>query len=125
MNMAPANIARADQHVQEMLRVRKSSPLFRLRTGQDVMDHVRFDNVGPGQIPGLIIMRLGKDGQDELVVVINTTSQPQTAAVAKGSHYRLHEILQHSGDPVVRKSRAKKGKLITPPLTPSVFVEEN
>ena len=45
------HIASASAHVQEMLRVRKSSPLFRLTTGADVMKRVDFLNVGPGPGP--------------------------------------------------------------------------
>jgi len=42
-------------HFQEMLAVRNSTRLFRLETGQDIKDKVSYLNVGPNQIPGLIV----------------------------------------------------------------------
>jgi hypothetical protein len=41
-----------------MLKIRKSSALFRLRSGADVMQRLKFYNVGPTQIPGLIVATL-------------------------------------------------------------------
>jgi pullulanase len=46
------------EYFRELLRIRKSSPLFRLRTEQQVMDSLSFLNTGPEQIPGLIVMCL-------------------------------------------------------------------
>lgn len=46
------------EYFHELLRLRKSSPLFRLRTEQQVFDSLSFLNTGPDQIPGLIVMCL-------------------------------------------------------------------
>ncbi|MFC4293388.1 pullulanase-type alpha-1,6-glucosidase [Sphingorhabdus arenilitoris] len=121
LHMGPADIARASDHVREMLHIRKSSPLFRLRSGAEVIENIRFDNVGPDQIPGLIVMRLGTARAEEMIVVINTA--PQTQSVPVTGRYKLHDILRRSSDPVVRKARMKRGQLVTPPLTTAVFVK--
>ncbi|MCK6546217.1 pullulanase-type alpha-1,6-glucosidase, partial [Myxococcota bacterium] len=52
----PSHIGAATAAFQEMMMVRKSSRLFRLTTKADVMSRVDFLNVGPSQIPGLIVM---------------------------------------------------------------------
>ena len=53
-----ADPARAYAHFLETLAIRKSSPLFRLRTAADVQSRLRFYNTGPNQIPGVIVMSL-------------------------------------------------------------------
>src|SRR3546814_19187151 len=40
------------------LRIRNSSPLFRLRDDAAVREHLRFLTTGPAQIPGVIVMSL-------------------------------------------------------------------
>ena len=49
-------IARSDAHMRECLAIRRSSPLFRLRTAADMDRRVTFYNVGPEQEPGVIAM---------------------------------------------------------------------
>lgn len=115
-------ILQADSHVRDLLKIRKSTPLFRLRSGQDVIDLVHFDNIGPDQIPGLIVMRLGKIARDEIIVVINATRQGQSVSAPPGQHYQLHDVLKKSADAVVRQARFEKGRLETPALTTAVFV---
>ncbi len=39
-------------YFKEVLRIRKSTPLFRLRTGVEVRERVRFYNTGVEQRPG-------------------------------------------------------------------------
>ena len=43
-------------YFKDLLRIRKSSPLFRLPTGEEVRERVKFHNVGPSQQPALIVM---------------------------------------------------------------------
>jgi pullulanase len=52
--LAQAHLAR----IHELLRMRKSSPLFRLQSAQEIAQRVHFYNTGPGQIPGLIAMEI-------------------------------------------------------------------
>jgi len=57
-NIAPtaADIGKMSAHVQAMLKLRRSSPLFRLRTADQVIKRVSFANAGPSQVPALIVM---------------------------------------------------------------------
>jgi hypothetical protein len=54
----PAVIAAAAAYVRALLRVRYSSPLFRMPRASDIKQQVVFENTGPDQIPGVICMRL-------------------------------------------------------------------
>ncbi|MBU0512198.1 MAG: pullulanase-type alpha-1,6-glucosidase [Chloroflexi bacterium] len=45
----------------EWLQIRRSSPLFRLRTAVQINALVRFHNTGPDQVPGLIVMSISDD----------------------------------------------------------------
>jgi pullulanase/glycogen debranching enzyme len=75
------DIAKMSAHVQSMLKLRKESPLFRLRTAAEVYKRVDFTNAGPNQLEGVIVMTLSDqiactgadlDGaRSGLVVIIN------------------------------------------------------
>ena len=77
-------ILKAYAHFLETLAIRRSSPLFRLRTAADVQSHLRFYNAGPTQTPGLIVMSLQDDAgtvdpaHKRVVVVFNATKTTQT-----------------------------------------------
>ena len=55
------DIREVAEYTRQLLRVRKSSPLFRLRTADDINARVRFHNTGPMQEPGLIVMSISDD----------------------------------------------------------------
>ena len=129
---SPADIARTTTAFQEFLRIRQSSPLFRLGTAAEVQSSLTFLNTGTNQIPGLIVMRLTatrpvEGAPREIVVVFNatTTEQSYTAAELANLKLILHPVQQHSGDAVVRTStyNRKSGTLTVPALTTAVFVE--
>lgn len=42
----------------ELLRVRRSSQLFRLPTTLDVLQHLKLQNQGPSQVPGVLFFQL-------------------------------------------------------------------
>jgi hypothetical protein len=101
------------EHMQEVLRIRDSSPLFALPTADAVQDRVAFHNTGPGQVPGLIVMSLADLADDdidprwdEIVVVFNANDEAQSFAVpaTTGRNFRLHPVQQVSTDPVVRSA---------------------
>jgi pullulanase-type alpha-1,6-glucosidase len=77
---------------QRFLRIRRSSPLFRLQTAGEVQARLAFHNTGPQQIPGLIIMSLSDVGQasnldplaDMILVLFNATPTEQTFDLPPG-----------------------------------------
>lgn len=126
----PSNIAAASAHFQEMLRIRGSSPLFRLRTQADVLTRVDFLNTGPTQIPGVIVMTIadgtcaGADldaARDGIVVVVNADRASHTMTVPGADGGTLHAIQQASADAVVKTSSVSGNQLTVPARTTAVF----
>jgi pullulanase len=120
------------RHLLEMLVIRKTSGLFRLRTADDIKKAVSFYNTGPSQIPGLIVERIANTGKScfpasEAVVLVNAT--PQTQVFSDPAFRRqallLHPVQAFSHDPVVRtaKFRSQTGTFTVPARTTAVFIE--
>jgi pullulanase-type alpha-1,6-glucosidase len=126
------DILEAHAHFQEILAIRRSSRLFRLRTAGEIAARLRFDNTGPSQIPGLIVLRLadsdgGADRRNSLIVaLINANDEGQSfqASDLAGSALRLHPIQAVSHDPVVRTASfaSSTGTFFVPGRTAAVFV---
>jgi pullulanase/glycogen debranching enzyme len=126
----------AHLYFREILRIRKSSPLFRLQTGEDAKQRVKFYNVGLSQQPALILMMLS-DKTDQIldsrvrsiVVLFNADRIGKTVTVSDcaGMPLDLHPVLRRSiADPIVRESRYDEGTgtFVIPPRTTAVFVEK-
>jgi pullulanase-type alpha-1,6-glucosidase len=120
------------RHLLEMLVIRKTSGLFRLRSADEIKKAVSFFNVGPDQIPGLIVERIANIGKScfpasEAVVLINASPQTQTFAntAFKQQPLLLHPVQLLSQDPVVRTSKFQRstGTFTIPPRTTAVFIE--
>jgi pullulanase-type alpha-1,6-glucosidase len=120
------------RHMLEMLVIRKTSKLFRLRSAAEIEKAVSFYNVGPAQIPGLIVERIVNTdkfcvGASQAVVLVNATPQAQTFtdAAFRGQSLVLHPVQAISQDPVVRGAafQESNGTFTMPARTTAVFVE--
>jgi pullulanase-type alpha-1,6-glucosidase len=132
---AAADVAAASAHFREMLRVRKSSRLFRLSAEADVMKRVDFIPVDPAVAPGVIVMTLtdGTDAscggaladvdptRDAVVVILNADVNPHTLTVPGASGFTLHPVLAASTDVVVRAASASGTQFTVPARTTAVF----
>jgi pullulanase/glycogen debranching enzyme len=128
-------ILQARAAFEDLLAIRKDSSLFRLRSAQDVIDRLKFYNVGPSQVPGAIVMSV--DGNDPgkyagaqykgVVVVFNVDKVAKTIAVPelKGRKLVLHRIQRNGGDEVVKASSfaGASGTFSIPARTTAVFVQ--
>ena len=119
------------EHTLEMLLIRKTTPLFRLRTAEQIEKDVTFYNVGPAQIPGLIVERISNDsarcfGASQAVVLVNATPSTQsfTDAAFRRQHLFLHPVQQLSRDPVVHRAKFAEGTgtFSVPARTTAVFI---
>lgn len=130
---SPQNILAAAAHFKEMLQIRKSSPLFRLRTAEAIQQRVMFHNTGPEQLPGLIVMSLSDLGADNLdpnyafiVALFNAADEAVSYTNDEfiGIPLNLHPVLMHSADPIVRSASfdADTGSFVIPARTAAVFV---
>ena len=131
----PAAIQANAVHMQEMLEIRNSSPLFRLQTEAEVMDRVVFYNTGVDQIPGLIVMSISDlEGAEldpqlsQIVTFFNAADDPATLTVpgTADREFELHPVQQTSVDQVVRLSTfdIATGTFEVPARTTAVFVSD-
>lgn len=126
-DLAPTAAARrqALADFEDLLRIRFSSPLFRLRTGEEVQRHLSFHNTGPDQVPGLIVMGLSDPGAEiggpyrEIVVLFNARPEPVTFALPDhaGRTFRLHE--RQAG---LEGAGVEDGRFTAPARSAVVFV---
>ncbi len=118
------HMRRAHQGFLEQLRIRYSTPLFRMIDAADIHRRIVFHNTGPDQIPGLIVMSIsdaacGGDDMDPaldgLAVVFNATLENVTvdSPIASPS---VHPF-STSGE------RVDGTRLVVRPLSAGVFVK--
>jgi pullulanase-type alpha-1,6-glucosidase len=132
-NLKPSadDIAGTFSHMLEMLAIRKTSGLFRLRSAEDIKKSVSFYNNGPDQVPGLIVERIANTNRScfplsQAVVLVNATPDMQTFSdpAFRRQTLFLHPVQAFSSDPVVRTSRfqAQSGMFTVPARTTAVFI---
>ncbi|KAK3143133.1 hypothetical protein QOZ80_4BG0358810 [Eleusine coracana subsp. coracana] len=131
-------IAALDNFV-DMLKIRYSSPLFRLGNASDIEKRVHFHNTGPSLVPGVIVMSI-EDAQNDghemaqldknfsyIVTVFNVCPYDISLEIPDLASMRLelHPVQVDSTDALVRQSRyeAAAGRFHVPRRTTAVFVE--
>jgi pullulanase-type alpha-1,6-glucosidase len=128
----PAEIGFTRDAFLDLLRLRASTPLFRLRSARDIAQRLRFFNLGPDQQPTLIVARLDGRGLPgarfaELLYAINVAPAPATLALPalRGHALRLHPVHRDGVDRRPAESArwdAARGLLSVPPRTALVYV---
>ncbi|WP_026553499.1 pullulanase-type alpha-1,6-glucosidase [Arthrobacter sp. H20] len=128
---SPNDIEAARNQAQELLTIRKGSPLFSLGTAELVQQKLSFPNAGPDQAPGVIVMHLddtvGPDVDPErkgIVVVFNASDEATLQQVpgAEGQAYVVHATQAGGSDDVVRQAEAgSDGSFSVPARTVAVF----
>ncbi|KAF1692926.1 alpha-1,6-glucosidase [Pseudoxanthomonas koreensis] len=133
---APEDIAFARDALRDLLRIRASSPLFRLRTADEVGARLHFPNTGPAQNPLVIAGRLDGDGLEgarfaSVLYLLNTSPQAQVLELPgeRGKRYVLHPVHLEAGaaDPRPRTQARfdpTRGRFTVPPRTALVYVLE-
>ena len=140
-----SDIEFASNVFNEYLSIRMESPLFRLTTGQAIIDRVGFHNLGRRQQQGLIAMSID-DGitpdsdlvladldpmNDAIMVVVNTGYEEKSIMVNTATGFELHMTHMNSVDPTVRGAYFTEGTgddegngtFTVPALTMAVFVK--
>ena len=129
LNPSPADIGDSLAGFRELLAIRRSTKLFRLRTAADIQSRVQLLNSDPKQTPGLLIMTVADaegaiDRQHDFVaVVFNASPLPQThdAPPLAARKLLLHPIQVASHDGIVRTSTFAAGTFTVPGRTTAVF----
>ncbi|CAN8257182.1 unnamed protein product [Cochlearia groenlandica] len=135
-----SHIVAALHNFLDLLRIRYSSPLFRLDTAEAIEDRVRFHNTGTSSIPGAIVMSIedGHKGNNtnvshidpmySLIVVIFNARPSESlfvSSVLKDRNLELHPVQVMSIDETVKESvyDSFSGGFTIPARTTTVFVE--
>ncbi|MFP5355222.1 MAG: pullulanase-type alpha-1,6-glucosidase [Gemmatimonadota bacterium] len=131
----PAEIRWARDATLDLLRIRSSSTLFRLRTAADVRARLHFRNVGPAQDPVVIVGHIDGAGYAgarfrELLYFLNVAGEERTLDIPEeaGKAYVLHPVHRapNAADRTAAQARVDvaAGRFIIPPRTAVVFVVE-
>ncbi|MFL6027296.1 MAG: alpha-1,6-glucosidase domain-containing protein, partial [Friedmanniella sp.] len=133
-----AEVGRASAQAADLLRLRFSTPLFRLGSARLIQQKVSFPASGtPDAHDGVIVMRVddtvGRDVDRKLkglVVVFNTSAEQVTQRVpglGRRARLRLSPVQAAGADPVVKTSTfdARTATLTVPARTVAVFVERS
>ncbi|MFO8150778.1 MAG: pullulanase-type alpha-1,6-glucosidase [Trueperaceae bacterium] len=132
----PDDAAFAAAAFQDMLRVRRDTPLFRLRTTEDVLARVAFHVTGPDAPAGVIVMELRDDlpeledldpGTDRVLVVFNASPARVNLELPGDPTRRwtLHPALAGGADADTLRSTViypATTRASVPALTTAVFV---
>ncbi|MDP5032586.1 alpha-1,6-glucosidase domain-containing protein [Paraglaciecola sp.] len=148
----PDNIASSAELFKEFLQIRRSSPLFRLHTGDDIIDRVGFHNTGQDKLHNMLVMsiddgagcinsKLNYQGScdadeqrpdldpniDAVLVVVNGAQAQQSFSMTNITGFELHSTQQSSYDAATRSAYYEAtnfgGRFVVPALTTAVFVK--
>ena len=128
---ASADIAFTRDVFLDLLRLRDSSTLFRLRTADDVRQRLRFHNTGPGQDPVMIAAQLDGRGYPgagfaEVLYLVSVAPEARELVIpeAAGKPYALHPVQAAGADPRPRDATfaPASGRFTVPPRTAVVYV---
>jgi pullulanase len=139
--LADARIKPAPEHIDwmrrgflDLLRIRASSPLFRLRSADEVQRRLRFHNTGPQQVATVIVGELDGSGLADagfagVLYALNVGLQAETLTLPEAARHgwRLHPVHQ-AADAADRRAAdearvdAASGTLTVPARTAVVFV---
>jgi pullulanase/glycogen debranching enzyme len=132
---APADIAWSRDAFRDLLAIRSSSTLFRMRTSADVQQRLRFHNTGSAQVPTVIAAHLDGAGYaganfKSITYLINVDKVAQRVTVdeEKNRGYRLHPVHLRAGAAdkrVASEARydAASGTFTLPARSATVLVE--
>ncbi len=122
------------EQFREMLRIRKSSRLFRLEYADRGHGPRGFPQHRAGQIPGLIVMSISDDygsidlANERIVTLFNAADDPVVFGFSEiaGGSIELHPVQATSVEPVVRTATydAASGAFNVPARTTAVFLVE-
>ncbi|MRW92283.1 pullulanase-type alpha-1,6-glucosidase [Duganella sp. FT80W] len=131
----PADIAYARDAFRDLLAIRSSSTLFRLRSAQDIKQRLRFFNTGPQQVSTVIAVHIDGSGYagarfKSITYLINVdkTAQQITVAEEKNHNYTLHPVhtsMTAADKRVALQAKYDKssGTFTIPPRSAVVFVQ--
>ena len=132
----PRDIAWTRDAFRDLLRIRSSSTLFRMRTAEDIKTRLQFFNVGPEQVPAVVAAQLDGRGYpgagfQTIVFAINVDTAPHVVSLptAIAQKFRLHPVHRdtHAADkriPLEARFDRLTGAFHVPARSAIVFVRD-
>ncbi|RZA36564.1 MAG: DUF3372 domain-containing protein [Lysobacteraceae bacterium] len=132
---APADIAFARDAFRDLLAIRASSTLFRLRSTDDIVERLRFFNTGPQQQAAVLAAWIDGKGYPgarfsgiSYLVNVDRVAHTVSDAGLRGKRLKLHPVHAAAGAADKRAAQARfdsaSGSFTVPPRTAVVFVAE-
>jgi pullulanase/glycogen debranching enzyme len=129
----PADIAWTRDAFRDLLRIRASSSLFRMRSADDIVQRLHFHNTGSAQNPAVLVEHLDGEGLagasfKEVLLFITVAEQAQTLNLPElaGKPWVLHPVQAErtAADQRVREAviDAASGRFVVPGRTALVLV---
>jgi pullulanase len=113
----------------DLMRIRASTPLFRLRSADDVAQRLTFHNTGAAQNPNVLVGHLDGAGMAnanfrEVLYAINAAPTPQTLMLDALKSKPFVHLAPQAADTRAREANfdAASGQLTVPARTAVVFV---
>ncbi|MCP3800942.1 pullulanase-type alpha-1,6-glucosidase [Allokutzneria sp. A3M-2-11 16] len=113
----------------DLLRIRKSSPLFTLKDQAVVQQKLSFPDPGPQAEAGVVLAYLDDlvganvdPNREGVLVVINPRPTAQSVLLPPGLPWKLHEIQAGGTDRTVKEATTERGVGQIPARTVAVFV---
>ncbi len=127
-HVTPTQISLSNAMFMDFIKIRSSSPLFRLRSADEIIKRLSFPNAGAQYQAGLVVMKM--DNSDlaidpvikQIVVVFNNGASQQTFAYGDAKQFKLHPVQAKGADAVVKASKANSKGFTVPAFTAAVFV---
>ena len=120
----------------EFIKIRMSTPLFRLNTAAQIIEQVKFYNTGETQQKGLIVMSITQNNEKnnqavqnnplkikELIVFFNMSNERKIFDFKGAAQYQLHPIQKNGVDDRVKNSKVLTDSFVIPKLTTAVFIK--
>ncbi len=131
----PADIAFARDAFRDLLAIRASSTLFRMRATEDIVQRLRFFNTGTQQQPTVLAAWIDGKGYPgarfagiSYLVNVDTEAHTVSDEGLRGKRLKLHPVHTAAGAADKRAAQARfdsaSGSFTLPPRTAVVFVAE-
>jgi pullulanase/glycogen debranching enzyme len=132
---APSDIAFARDAFRDLLAIRASSTLFRMRSTEDIVQRLRFFNTGPQQEPTVLAAWIDGKGYSgakfaglSYLVNVDKVAHKVADETLRGKRLVLHPVHRAANAADNRAAQARfdsaNGSFTVPPRTAVVFVAE-
>ena len=128
-HITPSQISLSNAIFLDFIKIRSSTPLFRLRTADEIIKRVSFPNSGNNHQAGLVVMQIDNLNLTidttikQIVVVFNNGARLKTFAYANAKQFKLHPVQADGVDLVVKTSKANNKGFHVPAFTTAVFIK--